>query len=216
MSVSARVRNQIELILNNLPGAAAYPARDRFDEIDDVNYLYREHTILAREHDAERVADTTTRILDREGYGDVPEGDARQIRRERVGATRGVIRLTVPSTPNLVPALLDRLDEELGPGVATPDHILYVCPGSCPATEPIQVPPGTVDPVPPPGLNARGGRPCRGVPRPECDGDGVFLSIVDTGLMPDAAAGHPWLTGVQGAAENPYTTLSDGSTIIVP
>ena len=78
------------------------------------------------------------------------------------------------------------------------------------------MPPGTVDPVPPPGLNARGGRPCRGVPRPECDGDGVFLSIVDTGLMPDAAAGHPWLTGVQGTAENPYTTQGDGSTIIVP
>ena len=123
-----RMRNQIELVLNNLPGAAAYPAPDRWDEVDDVDYLYREYTILAREQDAERVADATTRILDREGYGDVPEGDARQIRRERVRATRGVIRLTVPSTPNLVPALLDRLDEELGPGVATPDHILYVCP----------------------------------------------------------------------------------------
>ena len=37
---------------------------------------------------------------------------------------------------------------------ATPDHVLYVCPKPCPATEPIQVPPGTVDPFPPPGLNA--------------------------------------------------------------
>ncbi len=216
MPIDVRIRNQIALVLDNLPGAAAYPASDRFDEIEDVDYLYREYTILAREQDAARVADAITRILDREGYGDVPEGDARQIRREQVRATRGVVRFTVPSTPTLVPALLDRLDEELGAGVATPDHILYVCPQICPATEPIQVPPGTVDPVPPPGLNAHGSHRCRGVPRPECDGDGVFISIVDTGLMPDAAAGHPWLTGVQGAPENPYTTLGDGSTIIVP
>jgi hypothetical protein len=212
------MRDQTNLILNNLPGAAAHPAPDRWDddEVNDVVYLYREDTILARERDAERVTDAIMGILDQVGYGEVPEGDARQIRRERVSATRGVIRITLPSTGTLVPAILDRLDQDLGPGVATPDHILYVSPYSCPATEPIEVPPGTVDPVPAPGLNARCCRPCRGVPRPECDGDGVFISIVDTGLIPDAATGHPWLAGVQGAVENPYTTLADGSTVIVP
>ncbi len=216
MPITERVRNQIDLVLNGLPGAAAYPGRDRFDDIDDVDYLYREHTILTREQDANRVDAAIRATFDEVGYGELPEGDARQIQRERVPATRGVIRFAVPQTRLLVPDILDRLDRELGSGVATPDHILYVCPEICPATEPIQVPPGTVDPVPPPGLNARGCRPCRGVPRPECDGRGVFLSIVDTGLMPDAAAGHPWLTGVKGATENPYTTLTDGSTIIVP
>ena len=34
------------------------------------------------------------------------------------------------------------------------------------------------------------------------DGDGVSVSIVDTGLIPNAAADHPWLAGVRGAEEN--------------
>jgi len=216
MSVDTRMRSQINLILDNLPGAAAYPAPDRWDDVDDVDFLYRENTILTREQHTDRVADSITRFLDEVGYGEVPEGDARQIRRERIRATRGVVRLTLPATRTLVPAILDRLDQELGERVATPDHVLYVSPIPCPANEPIEVPPGTVDPVPPPGLNARGCGPCRGVYRPECDGDGVFLSIVDTGLIPNAAAGHPWLTGVDGTTEDPYTVDSNGQTIIVP
>jgi Subtilase family len=215
MPVDDRTRDQVELVLNNLPESAAYPAPDRWDEVDDVDYLYRENTILTREQDAERVADALRRILDDVGYGDVPDGDARQIQFARASGTRRVIRFTVPPTGTLVPAILDRLDQELGLGVATPEHILYVCPGICPATEPIEVPPGTVDPVPPPGLNARGCRPCGGVPRPECDGDGVFISIVDTGLVTAVAVAHPWLAGVDGTPEDPYTTQG-GNTIIVP
>lgn len=216
MPIDARMRAQVNLVLEKLRDAAAYPPEDLWDRAEGVSYLYRRDTILARQQDADRVAEAIRRFLDEVGYGDVPEGDARLIRRERVRATRGVIRFTVPSTGTLVPAILERLDAELGLGVATPDHILYVCPYICPATEPIEVPPGPVDPVPPPGLNGRGGRPCRGVPRPECDGDGVLISIVDTGLIHDVAAACPWLAGVGGAPEDPYETLSDGSTIIVP
>ena len=217
MPVNVRTRDQIELILNNLLGAAAYPDPSQWDDpaVDDVDYLYRKQTILAFEQDAERVARAITEFFDGEGYGELPEGDERELRREPVPGTRRVIRFTLPDTGASVPAILDRLDQELGVGVATPDHILYVCPESCPATEPIEVPPGTVDPVPPPGLNARGGYPCRGVYRPECDGDGVFLSIVDTGWIP-AAAGHLWLTGVHGTTEDPYTVDGSGQTIIVP
>ena len=43
----------------------------------------------------------------------------------------------------------------------------------------------------------------------------MFVSIVDTGLIADAAAGHPWLVGVQGTEENPYTRQRR-QTIIVP
>ena len=218
MPVDVRTRSQVNLILENLPGAAAYPDPGLWDDLgsDDVEYLYRRQTILARDQDAARVADAITAFFDRDGYGEVPEGDERQLRRERVRATRGVTRFTLPDTGTGIPAILDSLDQELGSGVATPDHILYVCPQSCPATEPIEVPAATVEPVPPPGLNARRGHPGRGVYQRECDGDGVFLSIVDTGLIPDAATGHPWLVGVDGAAEDPYTTDSDGNSIIVP
>lgn len=228
MSVDTRTRSQINLILDNLPGAAAHPAPDRWDDVDDVEFLYRKDTVLCREQHADRVVEAIRRVIDEAEYGEAParaqeseggeeaESDARPIRREQVSGTRAVISLTLPPSGILVPALLDRLDPELGRGTATPDHILYVSPKPCPADEPEEVPPGTTDPVPPPGLNARGGRPCRGVYRPECDGHGVVVSIVDTGLIPDADVGHPWLAGVQGAPEDPYTVDSSGQTIIVP
>jgi Subtilase family len=216
MSVDTRMRNQINLILERLPDAAAYPAPDRWDDVDGVEFLYRKDTILCRERHADRVVDAITRILDEVGYGEVPEGEARLTRRERIGGTREVIRLTLPATGTLVPAILDRIDPELGVRVATPEHVLYVSPKPCPATEPIEVLPGTVDPVPPPGLNARGCGLCRDAYRPECDGEGVVVSIVDTGLIPDAAAGHPWLLGVEGTEEDPYAVDGAGQPIIVP
>jgi Subtilase family len=218
MPIDARMRDQITLILDRLPDAAAYPDPSRWDDpgVDDVEYLYRKRTILARHQDAVRVAEAITAFFEREGYGELPEGEQRQVRQERFGAARRVIEFMLPDTGISVPAVLESLDRELGAGVATPNHILYVCPETCPATEPIEVAPGTVDPVPPPGSNARGSHPCRGVYRPECDGDGVVLSIVDTGWIPAVAEGHPWLTGVDGAIEDPYTVDGDGQRIIVP
>ena len=203
MPVDARTRAQAQLILNGHPGAAAHPAPDRWDDIDDFDYLYREYAILARAQDAEEVAAALRQILDQAGYGDVPEGEAREIQRETV--SRGVVRLTVPATPTLVPDLIGRLDEVLGRGVARPDHKVYVCPNTCPATEPIEVPSGTTEPVPPPSSDAGN------------DGDGVSVGIVDTGLIPNSAIGHPWLAGVRGRMENPYAFTDDGGeTVIAP
>jgi subtilisin family serine protease len=204
------MRAQNQLILDGHPDAAAHPAADRWDDVDDVEYLYRQYAILVREPDADRVAGALGGILSQVGYGDVPEGEARDIQREPV--TSGLVRLTVPSIPTLVPDLVGRLDEVIGRGVARPEHKVYVCPFACPATEPIEVPPGTADPVPPPGLDAGGGRR---VPWAGNDGDGVSVSIVDTGLIPNVAAGHPWLAGVQGTAENPYAQ-SNGEMLIAP
>jgi subtilisin family serine protease len=101
-----------------------------------------------------------------------------------------------------VPDLVARLDEALGRGVARPEHKLYVCGYPCPADEPGEVPPDA-GPVPAPSLEGD-------------DGAGVSVSIVDTGLMPNAAAGHPWLAGVRGAVENPYINDSDGDIVIAP
>ena len=208
MPVDDRMRAQARLILDNHGSAAAHPAPDRWDEVDNVEYLYREYAILALDQDANRVADALTPILDDAGYGDVPEGEAREIGREPVSGR--VVRLTVPPTPTLVPDLVGRLDEMLGPGVAKPEHKVYVCPYMCPATEPVEVP-GNADPVPPPGLDTDGGRRA---PRAGYDGYGVSVSIVDTGLIPGAAASHTWLTGVRGTAEDPYITDSSGETVL--
>ena len=79
---------------------------------------------------------------------------------------------------------------------------MFTCAHACPASEPIEVQ-GTPDPVPPPGADS------------ENDGEGVRVSIVDTGLMPNAAMGHPWLAGVRGRTENPYTD-NDGEAVIAP
>jgi hypothetical protein len=62
-------------------------------------------------------------------------------------------------------------------------------------------------------LDANGGRRA---PWAGDDGYGVSVSIVDTGLIPGAAASHAWLTGVQGAEDDPYTTDSSGETVIGP
>jgi len=204
------MRAQTQLILDGHGDTAAHPVAERWDEVDNVEYLYREYAILVREPDADRVAAALGPILEQAGYGDVPEGEAREIQREPV--TSGVVRLTVPRIPTPVPDLVARLDEALGRGVAKPEHHVYVCPFSCPATEPTEVP-GTPDPVPPPGLDA-GWR--RRIPWTGNDGDGVNVSIVDTGLVPNAAADHPWLAGVRGAEENPYVADANGDMVIGP
>jgi Subtilase family len=215
MSVPERMRDQINLILDNLDGAAVDPPPPAWDNVDDVDYLYREATILARRQD-EVLVDTALReIFDEVEWGGLPEGDAREIVHEPLGPTRGIIRFTVPATGLLVPAILDRLDRTLGVGVAKPDHVIYVCGYPCPATEPAEVPPGS-DPFPPPGLNERNGCSCHRIPWPGCDGQGASISIVDTGLMEHAATQHHWLAGVHGDPEDTYRVTATGHRIIRP
>jgi subtilisin family serine protease len=207
MPVDDRMLAQHRLILDNFEGAATHPAADRWTDVDDIDYLYREYAILARHSDADRVAAALEQILGETGLS---ADEARQIRRDQVSS--GIVRLTVPSTPTLVPDLMARLDEMLGRGVARPEHHVYVCPLPCPATEPIEVSPGTRDPIPPPGLSAGHRR----IPWPGIDGKGVSVSIVDTGLIPNAATDHPWLAGVRGSEENPYAADARGDLVIAP
>ena len=209
MPVDSRMQAQARLVLDRHEGAAAYPAPDQWEDADDLHYLYREYAILVRQIEADRVIQQLRLILDDVGYGDVP-ADAQEIRSEEV--SRGLVRLTVPPVPTLVPDLVARLDEDLWPGIAKPDHKLYVCPHMCPATEPIEVS-GSAAPVPAPGLGAgSGGR----APWSGSDGYGVSVSIVDTGLIPGAAARHAWLTGVRGDQEDPYTTDGEGHSVLAP
>ena len=79
--------------------------------------------------------------------------------------------------------LLERIDEEFGPGIATLDHVVTVAGEAipCPATEPQEV----YDPVPYPPI-------CPG------GGDRVRIYVADTGVLADTVARTPWLTGVSG------------------
>lgn len=85
--------------------------------------------------------------------------------------------------PNVLD-LLERIDAELGVGVATPDHVLTAAQTliPCSATEPQPVYP-TQGPYP---------AICRD------GGARVRIFVADTGLVPGAATTFPWLHGVKG------------------
>lgn len=108
----------------------------------------------------------------------------------------GVTRLEVAD--EAVRDVLDRIDSAHGVGVATPDHVLYTTTVTlCPAIEPEEI--TETQPFPAPAVD-------------RSLGAGVRVSVVDTGFLPDAAAQHTWLAGVQGDPEDAY----DGAGRIRP
>jgi Subtilase family len=172
---------QINLILNGVPdgdggleGAAVWPP-DWTETGEDVQYLYRERSLLVRDAEVGRV---------REIVPSTPMEHDDNVR----GLT--LLQFADEETRSVdeVCAILDRV---LGEGVATPDHIFYVCPDSiCPATEPEEVP-QDAGPCPPVSTDDA------------CDGTGVMVAVLDTGWLPEAN-GHTWLTGVTGQQEDAF------------
>jgi Subtilase family len=150
-----------------------------------VDYIYAEGEILIRDQYLASVQEIIARMRRQDGKEEVPD------RTERVIA--GVVLLILADPRPAVRELLDRIDAELGQGIATPNQVLTVAPGgeptSCPATEPEPV---YADIEPYPSV-------CR-----ENGGGGVLIYMADTGLQRDAGASHPWLAGVRPGAGEDY------------
>lgn len=170
-----RIRGQVKVIQEALgDDAVGVALPDDSDDVADYLYFYRRGAILVRDEDVARVAEA----LDQEI--------------EMLESLVAGITLLAVSSKEEVPQVLDRLDAELGVGVATPDHVLYVCPRAggraCPATEPEE---------------PKSRKPFPAVSKDQNAGSGVLVSVVDTGWWPDAATNRisPWLEGVDGDVE---------------
>jgi len=138
-----------------------------------VGHMYAEGEILVREEHLDRVLE----ILE--------PGAARDPSRVRP-VIDGVVLLTLAGSQSAALDAIDAIDQQLGQGVATPNHVLTVAGGEgggCPATEPQEV---YYDIEPFPSVNHDGG------------GDGVLVYMADTGLLRDTAT-HSWLEGVRMA-----------------
>jgi hypothetical protein len=174
-----RLQAQVSLILSGIPGVvdglegAVAHPADWADR-GEVDYHHRERTLLVRDADVDRVTTVVSAT---------PVAHDNNVR----GLTR--LEFSASERRSVEEACAD-IDRALGEGVTTPDHILYVCTYStCPATEPDEV---SGDAEPDPGVSAE--------PR---DGEGVFMVIPDSGLLPGADTEHAWLGGVTGEMENP-------------
>lgn len=162
-------------------------------EHGELGYLYAEGQLLVREQQVAAVREILAQ-------------PARPELADRI--TPGVVRLHLTGTADGSPApavatALDQIDEQIGKGNATPDHVVTVAPigGVCPATEPEEV---TPDIEPFPSLHTGS------------DGAGVFVYVADTGLLADAPATHPWLAGVTGDLDPLPPCDADGTQPIPP
>jgi subtilisin family serine protease len=171
-----------------------------------VGFMYAEGQILVLERYLERVQD----ILGE------PKPTVRAIAGTPAGTAAvepvidGVVILHLSKDRAALDAL-DRVDRVLGPGYATPNHVITVAGdgGPCPATDPEEVYDGT---EPYPAVSPGGG------------GAGISIYVADTGLLwyqgdqldvqaatplhphqhevvTNEGSPHPWLRGVRGTLD---------------
>jgi hypothetical protein len=158
-----------------------------------VDHLYAEGQILVGDAHLGPVLE----ILDLPSEAEMRDAS----RLQRVIA--GVVLLILNEAQPAVLDALDLIDQRLGRGVATPDHVLTVAGGEppiCPATEPQEV---YYEIEPYPSVSQGNG------------GAGVLIYMDDTGLLKDAAADHPWLAGVQGD-EDPLPPVDSSGRQTIP
>ncbi len=167
-----------------------------FDEQGDIAYFYKSGALLARDADAQRVAEAI-RVLSQDFDVDGQRREAR-VDSPLKGVTRfqfDVPQLSDPSDidqalrTDPTPRLIDRLEDTLGPGVASHEYAFEVTYVHCPATEPERV----LDP------DASQAEIDAALWPPRSPGDagaGVHVSVVDTGLLNGVEGWAPWLAGV--------------------
>jgi subtilisin family serine protease len=147
----------------------------------------------------DREPDGPNREPDRPGHeGPGHEGPGRV--RRIIG---DVVLLDLGETHLDLPAALSEIDQRLGEGIATPNHVLTVAGGvmgPCPATEPEEVYEG-IEPYP---------SAC-----PGGGGAGVLIYMSDTGLLADTTS-HPWLAGVTGEPDPNQPVVVSGTLTIKP
>ena len=200
MPVDDRMRAQTQLILDGHPGAAAHPAADRWGEVDNVRVS------LSRVRDPRPRAGRGARR--RRARADLRPGGLRRCPGGGGAGDSARAGQQWDCPPD------GAEDPDAGPGPCRPPRR-----GSWARGGKARAPGLRMPGIPAPRLSRvrcrrhHGSRPARRtpalrIPWPETTGTACRVSIVDTGLIPNAAADHPWLAGVRGAEENPYATDS--------
>lgn len=169
------IRKAMKHKIGTGPVKGSVPPRD-----DEAHYLFRAGHALVREKDAARI-DRFFAARGKEFRGGLVRKETRM-----PGLTLVALPQRLDGRDDVL-ATLDELDRDLGPGLVTPDHVVYVTPTGtlCPATEPI----------------AGKDLPDAVFPPPSCDpsiGKGVRVGVVDTGMWMPAVTSPvtPWLDGV--------------------
>ena len=162
---------------------------------DGVDHIYVEGQILVRAEYLDRVLEILGQPAERDLVRDEPE----RLRR----VTGGVALLSLADPQPTVREALAEIDQQLGRGVATPDHVLTVAPEipACPATEPQPV---YEDSEPYPSVNWGNG------------GAGALIYLADTGLLEGASKACSWLTGVQAVDIDPLPPKLPGGVQPIP
>jgi Subtilase family len=169
-----RVLDETELIVRAFADAderhrrtiAVVTADDR-----GIDFMYAQGEILVREAYLEQVL----QILERRARVEVEQDQPPRIQ----PVIEGVVLLRLPAEySDRALAALELIDDQLRPGIATPNHVLTVAgeASGCSATEPEAV---YYEDDPFPSVCPNGGA-------------GVLVFMADTGLLLDAAT-HPWL-----------------------
>ena len=164
-----------------------------------IDYMFAEGEILVRDQQLERVLE----ILEHPSRRELEAARPSPVR----SVIAGVTLLTSLGRYRTTLDALNAIDERLGRGIATPNHVMTVAGGvgsSCPATEPEEVY-DDIEPYP---------SVCH-----DNGGAGVLIYLADTGLLRDAAD-HSWLAGVQlvDPAEDadPLVPMSGNPPVIPP